>query len=233
MSDAIPVVLFLCLATVFTLVPTLGPRRAQRRCRATALDLRTDYRFTPAPGIRPLSELSSGAPFHYGGHRQVLDPVSGAFAGLTGEVFSYTCKENGSRHWYQVAVVRLGRDLPPIEVQHEPVFTSARVRLPWADPQRPTGVPEFDADYRASSPDDRLAGTLITPGLASTLLAAPEPFDLRVEGGLLVLWRRDGWTSGAALVGCCLAAVHALAPVLDLDPDLFGAPRSVPGPEAD
>ncbi len=232
MSDAIPVLLVLCLAAVFTLVPTLGPRRARRRCRETADGLRDDYRFSPVPQARPLSELSSLPPFHYGRDQRVLDQLSGSFAGLTGEVFSYTCRENGTPHWYQVAVVRLGRALPPIEVQHEPVFTSARVRHPWEDPQRFTGVPEFDSGYRASSPDDRLARKLITPSLARTLLAAPEPCDWRVEGGLLVLWRRDGWSSGAALVGGCLAAVHALAPVLDLDPDLFGVPRSTPGPDS-
>ncbi|QMU73344.1 hypothetical protein [Streptacidiphilus sp. P02-A3a] len=231
MSDAIPVLLVLCLAAVFTLVPLRGPRRARRRCRETARDLRGDFRFRPIPRARPLPELSSLPPFHYGRDRRTLDQVAGAFAGLPGEVFSYTCRENGTPQWYQVAVLRLGRALPPIEVQHEPVFTSARVRYAPVDPRRDTGVPEFDSGYRASSPDERLARTLITPGLARTLLAAPEPCDWRVEGGLLVVWRRDGWSSGAALVGCCLAAVHALAPVLDLDPDQFGAPRSNPGPE--
>lgn len=157
MSDAIPVVLFLCLAAVFTLVPVLGPHRARRRCRETARGLREDYRFQPIPQARPLPELSSLPPFHYGRRQQVLDQLTGTFAGLPGE--------------------------------------------------------------------------LITPGLARTLLAAPETCDWRVEGGLLVVWRRDGWGSGAALVGCCLAAVHTLAPVLDLDPDQFGAPRSAPGPE--
>ena len=229
MSDAIPVLLVLCLAAVFTLVPTLGPRRARRRCRETADGLRDDYRFSPVPQARPLSELSSLPPFHYGRDQRVLDQLSGSFAGLTGEVFSYTCRENGTPHWYQVAVVRLGRALPPIEVQHEPVFTSSKVHYTWTDDRQETGLAEFDATHRAASPDERLSRTLITPGLARTLMAAPETFDLRIEGGLLVLWRRDGWSDSGALVDCCLTAVHALVQVLDLDPDQFDAPRSIPG----
>ena len=51
-----------------------------------------------------------------------------------------------------------------------------------------------------------------------------------MEAGLLVLWKRDGWQDSTALVDCCLTVVHALAPVLDLDPDRFDVPRSIPGP---
>jgi hypothetical protein len=36
-------------------------------------------------------------------------------------------------------------------------------------------------------------------------------------------------TLSAALVGCCLAAVHAVAPLIDLDPDQFNAPRLIGG----
>ena len=229
MSDVIPVLLFLCLAGTFTLVPLLGPRRAQRHCREALRALQARYGFTPEPAGHQLSELSSLPPFHYGRRRRVVDPVRGAFAGLPTEVFGYTCEENGTAHWYLVAMVRLGRTLPPFEVQHEPVFTSSKVHYTWTDDRQETGVAEFDATHRAASPDERLSRTLITPGLARTLMAAPETFDLRIEGGLLVLWRRDGWSDSGALVDCCLTAVHALVQVLDLDPDQFDSPRSIPG----
>ena len=97
-----------------------------------------------------------------------------------------------------------------------------------ADALRPIGVEAFDAVYRVATPDDRLADIMVTTGLARAMLAASEPFDWRIEGGLLVLWRGDGWADAAALVDCCLTSVHALAPVLDLDPDVFDAPRSLP-----
>jgi hypothetical protein len=227
----IPLVLVALLAALLVAVPGLGPWRARRRCRATALALTGDYGFSPTDRTTQLSELSSLPPLHYGTRRQVREPVAGSFSGLPAEVFGYTCRENGTRHWYGVAVVRLGRQLPPLEVRHEPVFTSARVRYSPADARRRTGAEDFDASHRASTPDDRLADTLLTPGLARTMLAAPETFDWRVEGGLLVLWRRDGWTDATTLVDCCLTTVHALAPVLDLDPDLFDAPRAVQSPE--
>ena len=231
MSVAIPVVLVVLLAAVMVAVPAIGPWRARRRCRDAAGALVTDYDFAAIDRTTQLSELSSLPPFHYGRRRQVRDPVAGAFCGLPAEVFSYTCRENGSAHWYGVVVVRLGRALPPLEVQHEPVFTSSRVRYTPADPRRSTGSEAFDAAHRASTPDDGLAETLLTPGLARTMLAAPETFDWRVEGGLLVLWRRDGWSDATTLVDCCLTTVHALAPVLDLDPDAFDAPRSIQGPD--
>lgn len=231
MSVAIPLVLVVLLAAVLVAVPRLGPWQAGRRCRAAARALISDYGFASDTRTTQLSELSSLPPFHYGTRRQVHDPVAGAFSGLPAEVFGYSCRENGTGHWYGVAVVRLGRVLPPLEVQHEPVFTSSRVRYTPAYPRRRTGAEDFDAAHRASTPDDRLADALLTPGLARTMLAAPEPFDWRVEGGLLVVWRRDGWTDATALVDCCLTAVHALAPVLDLDPDAFDAPRSVQGTE--
>jgi hypothetical protein len=224
-SDAIPVILVTCLAAMWVLVPAAGPRRARRRSRENALGLQDRYRFVPDPDPHPLAELSSLPPFHYGKQRQVCDAVTGSFAGLPGGVFGYSCRENGVRHWYQVAVVRLGRDLPPLAVQHERVFTSARVSYAQAEDLRPTGVVEFDSVHRTWSADDRLASELITPGFARTLLTAPEPCDWRVEAGLLVLWKRDCWQNSAALVDCCLAVVHALAPVLDLDPDRFDVPR--------
>jgi hypothetical protein len=229
-SDAIPVILVICLASMWVLVPATGPRRARRRSRDAALGLQSRYRFTPDPDPHPLAELSSLPPFHYGKQRQVSNAVKGSFAGLAGEVFGYSCRENGAQHWYEVAVVRLGRNLPPLEIQHEPVFTSARVHHTQTEDRQPTGVEDFDSAYRAWTPDDRLASELITPGFARTLLTAPEPCDWRVEAGLLVLWKRDGWQDSTALVDCCLTVVHALAPVLDLDPDRFDVPRSIPGP---
>ena len=230
MSDAIPVILVICLIALWVLVPMLGPRRARRRCRDAATGLLTGYRFVPAPDAHPLAELSSLPPFHYGKRQQVLDAARGSFAGLPGEVFAYTCQENGSRHWYGVAVIRLGRDLPPIEVQHEKVFTSARVHYAPTEDLRPTGLKEFDSDHRTWTPDDRLAQELISPAFGRTLLAAEETFDWRVEAGLLIVWKRDGWRDSTSLVDSCLTVVHALAPVLDLDPDVFDVPRSISGP---
>jgi hypothetical protein len=233
MSVAIPILLFVLLAATFVMVPRVGPLRAQRRCRETALGLASGYGFSSGARTTQLSELSSLPPFHYGDRRQVRDAVEGSFAGLPADVFTYTCTDNGTAHWYQVAVVRLGRTLPPFEVQHEQVFTSSKVQYSPSDALRPTGVETFDSAYRVTTPDDRLADIVVTPGLARSLLATSEPFDWRIEGGLLVLWRRDGWADSAALVDCCLTAVHALAPVLDLDPDVFDAPRHLPRSGAD
>jgi hypothetical protein len=228
MSVAIPIVLFVLLAATFVMVPRIGPLRARRRCRETALGLAAGYGFSSDSRTTQLSELSSLPPFHYGIRRQVRDAIEGSFAGLPAEVFTYTCSENNTAHWYQVAVVRLGRTLPPFEVQYEQPFSSTKVTYSPANALRATGVEAFDTAYRINTPDDRLADTMVTPGLARALLATPEPFGWRIEGGLLVLWRRDGWTNSATLVDCCLTSVHSLAPVLDLDPELFDAPRSAP-----
>ena len=228
MSVAVPVLLFILLAATFVMVPRIGALRARRRCRETAFGLTTGFGFSGDPRTNQPTELSSLPPFHYGTGRQVRDAVKGSFAGLPAEVFTYTCSENGATHWYQVAVVRLGRNLPPFEVTHEQAFTSSKVHYSPADALRPIGVEAFDAVYRVATPDDRLADIMVTTGLARAMLAASEPFDWRIEGGLLVLWRGDGWADAAALVDCCLTSVHALAPVLDLDPDVFDAPRSLP-----
>ncbi|MEY9967837.1 hypothetical protein ABIA33_005917 [Streptacidiphilus sp. MAP12-16] len=226
MSVVIPVLLYICLVGAFVLVPRAGPWKARRRCKETASGLLETYGFTADPQAGPELVPWSAPPFHYGRRVQVLDAVRGAFAGLTAEVFGYTCRENGTAHWYGVAVVHLPRQLPPLEVHHDQVFASTAVYYVPAYPQRPTEMEEFDAAYRTSTPDDALADRLIGPVFARVLLTAAEPFDWRVEGDLLVVTRRDGFTSSAALVSCCLAAVHALSPVLDLDPDVFDAPRS-------
>ncbi|MDH6130328.1 hypothetical protein [Kitasatospora sp. GP82] len=229
MGVAIPIVLFLCLVGTILLVPRVEGRRAGHRCRSAAAELVASYGFNADPQAGPAVVPWSAPPFHYGRRARVLDTARGSFVGLPVTVFGYTCRENGTAHWYGVAVIRLSRRLAPIEVHHDPVFSSTRVNYVPAYPHRPTGEAVFDSAFRASTPDEVLARTLLTPAAARMLLAAPEPFDWRVADDILVVWRRDGWTSGAALVGCCLAAVHVLAPVLDLEPEAFSAPLQAEG----
>ena len=166
----------------------------------------------------------SAPPFHYGQRVRVRDAVRGSFAGLPATVFGYTCQENGTAHWYGVAVIQLPRRLTPIEVHRERVFSSVRVGYAPAYPTCPTSDQAFDAAHRVATPDEELARTLLTPQAARTLLAAPELFDWRVSDNTLVVWRRDGWTSGAASAGCCRAVLHVLEPALDLDPAAVGDP---------
>jgi hypothetical protein len=229
MSVLIPVLLFVCLAAGFVLVPLAAPWRARRRFREVAANLVASYGFSADPKLGPEQVPWSAPPFHYGHRAALVDPVRGAFAGLSAEVFGYTCRENGVVHSYGVAVIHLHRRLPVLEVREEPVFTSTQVYYVPAYPHRLTGVEEFDTRYRASGPDEQPVLELLAPGFARVMLTAPEAFDLRIEGPLMVLTRRDGWTSAAALVGCCLAAVHAIAPLIDLDPDQFNAPRLIGG----
>ncbi|MDH6574749.1 hypothetical protein [Kitasatospora sp. MAP5-34] len=229
MGVVIPIVLFLCLVGTILSAPRTEGWRAGHRCRQAAADLVASHGFTADPQTGPAVVPWSAPPFHYGQRVRVRDAVRGSFAGLPATVFGYTCRENGAAHWYGVAVVQLPRRLAPIEVHHERVFSSARVNYAPAYPSCRTGDQAFDSAHRASASDEELARTLLTPQAARRLLAAPEPFDWRVADDTLVLWRRDGWTSGAALAGCCLAAVHVLSPVLDLDPAVFSDPLQAGG----
>ncbi|MDH6136891.1 hypothetical protein P3T37_006322 [Kitasatospora sp. MAA4] len=231
MGVVIPIFLFLCLVGLILSAPRIEGWRAGHRCRQAAAELVATHGFTAEPQAGPSLVPWSAPPFHYGQRVRVRDAVRGSFDGLAATVFGYTCQENGTAHWYGVAVIQLPGRLSPIEVHHERVFSSVRVGYAPSYSPCPTGEPAFDSAHRVSSPDEGLAHTLLTPQAARSLLAAPEPFDWRVAEETLVVWRRDGWTSGAAAAGCCLAVVQVLAPALDLEPAIVSDPlRDAPGP---
>ncbi|MFF7638407.1 hypothetical protein ACFZB9_35440 [Kitasatospora sp. NPDC008050] len=214
MGDIVPIVFFLGLVALVLGAPRLGPFQDRRRVAATARELAARHGLTPDSDPDPARGLGqpplSGAPFHYGSARRLVDRVTGSLGALPVTAAGYTCRENGATHVYGVVLVTMPYPVAPAEVRHEPVFHSVRVVEPLPEGLSRTGVPDFDDRYRAYTSDPHAALTVLSAEGARALLAAPEPFSWRSEGTGLLLWRAGGWSSAQALVGCVSAVTSLL-----------------------
>ena len=192
MEVVVPVVGFLCLATLIVASPRVGPRRVRRRASAIAAGLCDAYGFVAAPDVDHVLRGTTAPPFHYGSDHRFEDVVTGGVGGLPVTSAAYICRYNGSPHLYGVVGVTLpGPGTPErIEIRSEPVFESA-----WAIDTPP--VDGADGPLRA---DD-----------VAALMSVSEPPSLRVEDRLLLMWRRDGWSSPAELLQAVTAASEAVA----------------------
>ena len=192
MEVVVPVVGFLCLATLIVASPRVGPRRVRRRASIVAAGLCEVFGFVAAPEVDHVLRGTNAPPFHYGSEQRFEDVVTGGAGGLPVTSATYICRYNGSSHLYGVVAVTLpGPGMPErIEIRSEPVFEST-----WA-----IDTPPHDG-----------ADDLLRADAVAALRSVSEPPSLRVEGRLLLMWRRDGWSSPAELVRAVTAASEAVA----------------------
>ena len=211
MDVVVPVVAYLCLATLIVGSPRVGPRRVRRQAAVVAAGLRERYSFITAPDPQHVVRTANEPPFHYGTEQEFADAVTGDLGGLPVTSATYTCRYNGSTHLYGVVAVTLRTSGERIEVRHGPVFGSA-----WAIDTPPEGVarsgsPAFDAAFELYFPEQgRTTERPLGPEGIKALLSTGEPFSLRLEDHRLLLWRRDGWSSADAVTAAVQAAEAAV-----------------------
>ncbi|MGC0316498.1 hypothetical protein [Kitasatospora acidiphila] len=210
MGVIIPILLFVCLATLVLAAPRLPALREQRRTRAIGNVLISCHGFTARPSFTASRIALPGPPFHYGSAQRLTDQVAGTLEGLPVTSAGYSCRYNGSSHFYGIALVTLPLPVDAAEVRHEPAFHSVRVVEPIPDSRVQTGVARFDADYEAYGRDAHHGQSTLSAAGVGELLAAPEPFSWRADGTQLLLWRSGGWSSAASLLGCVRAASSAV-----------------------
>ncbi|MCC9306162.1 hypothetical protein LN042_03405 [Kitasatospora sp. RB6PN24] len=211
MGVIVPILLFVCLATLVLGSPRIPPLRERRRTRAISHALVARHGFTARPSFTSSRIPLPGPPFHYGSAQRLTDQVAGEVAGLPVTSAGYSCRYNGSSHFYGIALVTLPFPVDTAEVRHEPAFHSVRVVEPVPAGRVRTGVARFDAAHESYCRDPHHGQSALSVAGVGELLSAPEPFSWRAEGTQLLLWRSGGWSSTPSLLGCVRAAVSALS----------------------
>jgi hypothetical protein len=215
MGVVVPILLFICLATLVLATPRFGSFRARRRTRVIADELRSRHGFGRRDEFTASVLTLPGPPFHYGASPRLLDQVVGTHDGRTLTSAGYSCRYNGSTHFYGIVLVELPSPIDAVEVRHGQAFHSVRVVEPVPGGRVRSGVAEFDNRYETYAADPGNLRTVLSATGVSHLLAAPEPFSWRAEGTDLLLWRSGGWSSADALLGCVRAVTCALRPALE------------------
>jgi hypothetical protein len=211
MGVIIPILLFVCLATLVLASPRLPALRGRRRTSAISNVLMSRHGFTAQPSFTASRIPLPGPPFHYGSAQRLTDQVAGAVDGMPVTSAGYSCRYNGSSHFYGIALVTLPFPVDTAEVRHEPAFRSVRVVEPVPEGRLRTGVARFDAGYETYCRDPHHGQSALSAAWVDELLAAPEPFSWRAEGTQLLLWRAGGWSSARSLLGCVRATTAALS----------------------
>ncbi|MEY9932527.1 hypothetical protein ABH926_007178 [Catenulispora sp. GP43] len=211
MRYALPIILFLALATLIVTAPRIGPWRARRQAHALARDLVQTEGFTASPDIEHEIAAEHAPPFHYGTAHNFEDDLIGTVHDMPVSTGSYTCHYNGETHRYGVALVSLDHDVERVEVRDGPAFATAWVID--APPQHRirTGTPAFDERFETYTPDRTDDRMVLAPDAPALLTGVAEPFSMRAEGRRLLLWRSPGWSSPEALEEDVTTAVAVLA----------------------
>ncbi|TQF02857.1 hypothetical protein E6W39_12050 [Kitasatospora acidiphila] len=211
MGVIVPILLFVCLATLVFGSPRIPPLRERRRTRAVSSALVARHGFTARPSFTTSRIPFPGPPFHYGSAQRLTDQVAGEVEGLPVTSAGYSCHYNGSSHFYGIALVTLPFPVDTAEVRHEPAFHTVRVVEPVPAGRVRTGAARFDTAYEIYCRDPHNGQSALSAAGVDELLSAPEPFSWRAEGTQLLLWRSGGWSSAPSLLGCVRAASSALS----------------------
>ncbi|WP_370103184.1 hypothetical protein [Streptacidiphilus sp. MAP12-20] len=190
------------------MVPRRPLWRDRRRCRETAAALASLPGSAPSPGTPVLPWQA--APFHYGDRRSIEQAARGSLGGHPAASFAYCAVHNGVPQWSMVLELRLSEPSVPVEVFHERPYTAPNVTLPTALPVQPSGDAALDRAWQVrfdtAVMDPRPSARLVAEALA----AAPEPFSLRAERDVLVVWKVGGFASAQNAEMCAGAAVRAV-----------------------
>lgn len=149
MGVIIPILLFVCLATLVLAAPRLPALREQRRTRAIGNVLISCHGFTARPSFTASRIALPGPPFHYGSAQRLTDQVAGTLEGLPVTSAGYSCRYNGSSHFYGIALVTLPLPVDAAEVRHEPPSTPSGS---WSRSRTAASRPAWRGSTRTTRP---------------------------------------------------------------------------------
>lgn len=221
MRFALPIALIVCLATVFILSPRREPLRLRARSRHLAEHLRARHGFRGDSKASWAEARCTGwPPFHYGGHGDLDDVLTGELDGLPVRVAGYEVTFNSSRHRYGLVLIVPPYRIEWMEVRGERPFSAAQVAEHVPDGQVRLAVEEFDAHWSVFAEANEVQRPVGSHELVRAMLGAPTKFNWRTEGDEVLLWKRDGWRDASEL----LASIRCVTGLLGLaQPDRHAA----------